>query len=351
MIFPIMSKSRKRPWADLTPDVLNLIYAKLPPGPAGDIEFRSVCKNWRRIDLESSPASASKFELPPAAMIPRPYTHLTIPDNAPSRSTVNGALVIHSWASGWCLLGHDHRIFGCYNPLFPWPAGFIRLPESELHWVKVIAAFSAPPTGSDWTILLVDGLRSFRTLRRGQRRWREYTYRDNRDRLCQGIGYRDRNFFCLFEDGDVMMFGIGGGKRRRILSALPHPQGRFLRIVVVAELRGGKGSLVVRWADELGRIRLVEVEKRAADRTTAAAEIGRELFQWKGAAAGSVVLATEEKGLIMSRAVHSVLRGVLTVLIAAASWICWLLCCPIDILLWLLCCYIPEVARRILSSD
>ncbi|CAL1359471.1 unnamed protein product [Linum trigynum] len=93
-------QSRYQPWADLSPGMLNMIYVKHPPGPAGDIEFQFVCKNWCQIDHHEP-----KFEQPPTSMIPRPSSRLKFShDEAPERSTIDGAWVIHRLASGWCLL-------------------------------------------------------------------------------------------------------------------------------------------------------------------------------------------------------------------------------------------------------
>ncbi|CAI0443177.1 unnamed protein product, partial [Linum tenue] len=294
----------KRPWADLSPDLLNLIYAKLPPGYGGDVEFRSVCKNWRRIDPDGS-VSASKpshLEVP----IPRCYHPLQIPDGAPERSTINGALVIHMWASGWCLLGRrEDQIFGCYNPLFRWPTSFVRLPECTLNDTMVAAAISAPPTARDWTILLVEGAGSFRTLRRGQRRWREYTYSPDWNRFCHGIGYRDRMFFCLFHTGEVLMFAIDGGccSRRRML--LPYREEGFVfhRVVVAATFWCGEKSIVLTWAQRGDEwlLQLAGVERRTG-RVRYAWEIGDELLLQEGSVtAAKVVYAWEEIGMIVRK--------------------------------------------------
>ncbi|CAL1363808.1 unnamed protein product [Linum trigynum] len=84
----------------------------------------------------------------------------------------------------------------------------------------------------------------------------EYYDYEQRERVCAGIGYMDRKFFCLFDTGDVMIFGIGGGSgggERTMLLATPQLRpGQLgtrdsLRVVLWSKSTRREESLVVSW--------------------------------------------------------------------------------------------------------
>ncbi|CAL1398144.1 unnamed protein product [Linum trigynum] len=220
------------PWADLHPELLNLIYEKLPPSPtARSSGFSSVCKPWRRFH--------AAVPLPTRHPSYRPGQFLlcttvdAIPD-AKIRHQLQDAYIAYSWpSSGWLMLRHSHnvQIFGCFNPLLSWPRNYIALHEdsNSPSPQQIKAAFSSDPAGpEDWTILVAgEQGYGFSTFRRGDTAWKNYRRRYHWAIMyagdCVAIGFRDGEFFCLFGSGDVLVFGIGEGGERRVLVADPLP--------------------------------------------------------------------------------------------------------------------------------
>ncbi|CAL1370700.1 unnamed protein product [Linum trigynum] len=267
----------RSPWADLHPELLNLIYEKLPPSPTTlSSGFGSVCKPW--------PQFHAAVPLPTRhpSYCPRKFLLYTTVDAIPDamiRHQLQDAYIAYSWPSnGWLMLRHSHnvQIFGCFNPLLSWPRNYIALPEgSNSPWPRQMkAAFSSDPAGpEDWTILVAgEQGYGFSTFHRGDAAWKNYRRRYHWAIKYAGyyvaIGFRDGEFFCLFGSGDVLIFGIGEGGERRVLVADPLPAPlRDLHNLRIVE-RGETACVVANWkqvADRHGggrRWRLGRVERR-----------------------------------------------------------------------------------------
>ncbi|CAL1376265.1 unnamed protein product [Linum trigynum] len=246
----------RRPWEDLCPDLLDPIYDKLPAGPAGRMEFGSVCRNWRQV-YRRRPRKSPAVWVPLAPAMSLDFLGSEIPSK--TRKELSRAYVKYTWpGSGWLLLSSsDVGIVGIFNPLFRWPSCFVRLPalHCPVSQPPLKAAFSAPPTDPDWTVFFVRGYSSFSTFRRGELRWKTYTCgggTGEERRVCEGIGYRAGSFFCLFDTGDVLVFGVEGerrGQMRSMLVAVAAPPVMLARqshLRVVAAESDGK-FLVMSW--------------------------------------------------------------------------------------------------------
>ncbi|CAI0400340.1 unnamed protein product, partial [Linum tenue] len=111
------------------------------------------------------------------------------------------------------------------------------------------------------------------TLRSGQRFWRCYEFGGKGESDCIGIGYRDGKFFCLFENGELLIFSVeeGGGERRMLIpgSRPPRLLANLHRVDNYLCVAGSESGLLrVSWGriDESKGIffRLLTVEKVTA---------------------------------------------------------------------------------------
>ncbi|CAL1377190.1 unnamed protein product [Linum trigynum] len=235
------------------------------------LQFRSVCKNWRQISHRHAGKS-------PASWAPlKPAMSAEIPGKI--REELSCACIRYCWpGSGWLLLSISGvGIMGLFNPFLHWPTSFVRLPAlpHSVSQPPSKAAFSAPPTDPDWTIFIVRDSCSFSTFRRGELRWSDYTCRGKGNRrYCDGIGYREGSFFCLFDTGDVLIFGVGAGRRMgAMLVAVAAPPAMVMlvrqnRLRVVAAVAGSDGEfLVMSWGRGGGGsgIRLLHVERKTRE--------------------------------------------------------------------------------------
>ncbi|CAL1404886.1 unnamed protein product [Linum trigynum] len=304
---------RRRRWDELCRDLLNSIYIKLLPPDRAD--FGCVCKSCHHIH-----ASAVAAAPPPTTPVSGKRGHPIdvgshVGEDVPGgfRELLSSPYlrVFYNWASGWWLVGYESipdSIFGCFNPLLPWPFCYFRLPILRLRPLNrdpfpqppIKAAFSAPPTGPDWTVLIVNSHRSFSTFRRGRLWWESYTYcREGEEgkRVCEGIGFRGGRFFLLFDTGDVLIFGACSKSRMLVAAGTPLLAGelRLRENLCVVAAAGDEESVAVSWergGEGGGRsFRLVAVEK---DVTPAMKELQLE----EGSSRGGVLMATEQRGTI-----------------------------------------------------
>ncbi|CAL1359105.1 unnamed protein product [Linum trigynum] len=304
---------RRRAWEDLSPDLLNTIYAKLPTYIDGT-EFGSVCRNWRQIHCAAAlstplPLTVGRFNsissvskdsvirfsikslgLAIKAAGARRETWMDtgrIPGFKEGRDLACHRKTIVGSAGSWWLLVQEEvkprpkrgDIEYCFNPLLRSPANLIALPPlstcsllaADYDPSRVRAAFSALPTAPDCTIVVVHPPRRFSTLRRGQRVWRCYEFGGIGVLDCIGIGYRDGKFLCLFQNGELLIFSaVEEGERRMLTPAstlappplLPANLHRVDNYLLVADSESG--FLRVSWGrvDESKNIfRLLTVEK------------------------------------------------------------------------------------------
>ncbi|CAN1176615.1 hypothetical protein LINPERPRIM_LOCUS3943 [Linum perenne] len=116
------------------------------------------------------------------------------------------------------------------------------------------ACMSAFPAKKDtsayWTLLVVGSRRSFSTFNRRKKEWKNYDFVSNsseeENRVCVGIGYTDEKFLCLFENGDVLIYGIHG-ERRMLLAVPPLTPGQLYRCEDLLTVEADK-SMVVSWS-------------------------------------------------------------------------------------------------------
>ncbi|CAL1398145.1 unnamed protein product [Linum trigynum] len=294
-----------RPWADLCPDLLNLINDKLPHYDAvRHAVLGSVCKPWRQVHRAARrqpplrPCQRCRDPRPAGYRLhsktPELVESTTVPGRV--REELCGQIIACALPSRWWLLKKSAdspggEITGCFNPFLPWPHNHSKLPllpasltDSSPRGIR--AGFSAPPTSDpaagDWTILVAGagGGATFSTYRRGGRFWKRYSCDYLEGQHCLGVGFQGRDFFCLFERGDVVIFGIDGGAGTRTLLAdapPPRPQPPLISDLTVVE-RDGEHVLMSweeRGYDETGDFRLAEAEDAAEAEAEAGENRGR----------------------------------------------------------------------------
>ncbi|CAN1160747.1 Xyloglucan endotransglucosylase protein 1 [Linum perenne] len=315
--------SENRAWADLHPELLNLIYSGLPSGHYGSLGFKSVCRNWNQVVIAASGGGDQQTRVGDELFLVGTKLENQTLLTTHKYFALKGFHIAYIWESGWWLLRHsDGAIDRCFNPLLPAnQIPCINLPmlkpeHDEPNPAKITAAFSRSPDSSDssdWTLFVVHGRRTFSVLRRGQWWWRSYNItRDETEhrRTAVRIGYRGGKFYCLFDTGDVLIFGIE--KERRMLVADPQISpaelDRTEGVVVVGE------SVVMRWRRSPGggRLRLDNVEE---SETAAEAEAEmRELEDGRRSRGTTVVISAREDANVKIRATMAAMTMVMLML-------------------------------------
>ncbi|CAL1375079.1 unnamed protein product [Linum trigynum] len=280
-------------WSDLCPDLLESIYGNLL-NPVHAMEFGSVCRSWRQIH--------ASLQAQPRGRVFGGVRLREIRCQEARDKLLRGGeegYEVYSWASGWWLLASlERNVLGCFNDFLSWPSSFIPLPpglnfgsfsrfDGNCTSMPIKAAFSAPPAADgDWTMLILHSISCFSTFRPGQDEWCGYLYPHIHDRVCVGIGYRDRRFFCLFSTGDVLIVKTDHGRNpgsnmcewRMMLASEPILTPRdllasalsdsnFHVVLFMLDECGGGRRVVISWErrDDTAFFRLLRVEKELCD--------------------------------------------------------------------------------------
>ncbi|CAN0897076.1 hypothetical protein LINGRAHAP2_LOCUS18908 [Linum grandiflorum] len=236
-----------RSLADLPPDVLNLIFSKLP--------------------------SVHRFKVGDELGRPKREIQSSIPKEI--RERLSESTIIYKFRqNGWMIL-RPKDAFGrlsCFNPSLPWPSCLIPLPKFFIVLppaYAIAAAFSADPTthsgDGDLRIFIFhtgNRLSVIRIRRAGPEQdlspAEDFVIFGSR-RVPVAAEYTGGKFFVLFENGDILVWDIHDGGLRRMLVANP-PVNFSIR--EMNRVRAVGESLVMTWSERsASSFRLVSVDE------------------------------------------------------------------------------------------
>ncbi|CAL1391546.1 unnamed protein product [Linum trigynum] len=251
----------QRPWADICSELLDSIYRRLPSHVDGT-HFGGVCQNWHQVHTQVAlssprPVLIGHAKLSSSDVIQvREGKRLVLKRRRKSQIPYQLADVdirILGMAGAWLLIIVRDAFLSCYNPLLRSPANYISLPNPSWRFsnydnhyrpgTELKFAFSSLPTALNSTILVVFGDCYFTMFRRGrndefEQKTYDFSLGGKKGQTCIGVGYEDDRFFCLFEMGDMLIFGIDKNDTRMLLAAtkslLPDQLPRWDSLLVVA---------------------------------------------------------------------------------------------------------------------
>ncbi|CAN0897075.1 hypothetical protein LINGRAHAP2_LOCUS18908 [Linum grandiflorum] len=251
-----------RSLADLPPELLNLIFSKLPP--------------------------VHRFKIGDELGRPKREIQSSIPEEI--RKRLSKSTIVYKFReNGWLLLYYlDMKDLSgrlsCFNPSLPWPSCFIPLPKLYIVLpvggrsstlppdFAVAAAFSADPTTDsghgDLRILVFHSrcrLSVIRIRRAGPEgdllpaEHEKYMVFGSIRGVPVAAEYTGGKFFVLFETGDILVWEIQEGGLRRMMKANP-PINFSIR--KMNRVRAVGESLVMTWSERsASSFRLVSVDE------------------------------------------------------------------------------------------
>ncbi|KAL5786618.1 hypothetical protein ACOSQ2_009010 [Xanthoceras sorbifolium] len=213
-----MTGVTKDSWCDLPADVLNIILEQLLY--VEQIQFQSVCKNWRS---NTNPLKHAADKLPwvMSLLFPSSNSLFYLYDPSQKRKYIldNEILIgakVHASKHGWLLLSRiNHgRMSSSFLLYTPFTHKIIRLPESHIMNDDSMGTFSTAPTSPDCLIfLLTVGCRKLyvSTCRLGNKImkiWRTVSFDGDQYGKVDSLAFVGGVYYCLFSNNVMGSFKV-----------------------------------------------------------------------------------------------------------------------------------------------